>query len=360
MSLVLFPISKSGAKVLQKIRISKKIVKKHQTYLVLLFALLISVTSQAKVDNYIGAYAELGEWTLLPAESDFGPSFGVAGGAGFLYELQAGPTYGQTRFLLDVGVGLQSGMTMFTQNGNKLVELLGQTDLDGDAFDYVYEVQNRRDQYNSTAVKVPVMIGLQHRKFYMLAGVKLGYHFLTIANTSANVNTFGRYLNADGVQLFDEFRNMPEYQFFSDYALKDRTPAKFDVNLDVSFEIGGRFGVVNDAVGYDVPKRKIEMRLAGFFDYGLRDIHKAGTNDALTAPEEYIAREAYNKKTMVDNLTVNDIMSTEGFASKVNNLMIGLKFTILFQMPEPGECVICRDAYRNSSSPRRGRLKYEE
>jgi hypothetical protein len=40
-----------------------------------------------------------------------------------------------------------------------------------------------------------------------------------------------------------------------------------------------------------------------------------------------------------------------------------VKFTILFQMPEPGQCVICRDNYvssaRSYTGGRRG-MKYEE
>ena len=338
----------------------KKLVKKHPSYWVLLFALVLCIPVSAKVNNYVGAYGELGEWTFLPSESMFGPSFGVAGGAGFLYELQAGPTYGQTRFLFDVGVGLQGGMTAFLQGSDMLVELKEQTDLDGDKFDYVYEVQNRHDTYNDLALRVPLMIGVQHRKFYMLAGVKIGYHALTKAHTTATVNTFGRYISADGVRIFDEFRNMPDYQFFSDYPLKGSANAKLNLDLDVSFEIGGRIGVVNDAVGYDVPKRKIEYRMAAFVDYGVLDIHTSGTNEGFTSPASYNAREAYNTRTMVENLQVNDIMSTTNFASRVNDLTIGLKFTILFQMPEPGQCVICRDAYRSSVVRRHGRLKYEE
>lgn len=338
----------------------KKLVKKHPSYWVLLFALVLCIPVSAKVNNYVGAYGELGEWTFLPSESMFGPSFGVAGGAGFLYELQAGPTYGQTRFLFDVGVGLQGGMTAFLQGSDMLVELKEQTDLDGDKFDYVYEVQNRHDTYNDLALRVPLMIGVQHRKFYMLAGVKIGYHALTKAHTTATVNTFGRYISADGVRIFDEFRNMPDYQFFSDYPLKGSANAKLNLDLDVSFEIGGRIGVVNDAVGYDVPKRKIEYRMAAFVDYGVLDIHTSGTNEGFTSPASYNAREAYNTRTMVENLQVNDIMSTTNFPSRVNDLTIGLKFTILFQMPEPGQCVICRDAYRSSAVRRHGRLKYEE
>ena len=54
-------------------------VKKLQTYFILLTALLVSGTINAKVNNYIGLYADFGEWTLLPTESKYGPSFGLNG-----------------------------------------------------------------------------------------------------------------------------------------------------------------------------------------------------------------------------------------------------------------------------------------
>ena len=60
---------------------------------------------------------------------------------------------------------------------------------------------------------------------------------------------------------------------------------------------------------------------------------------------------------------VLSVMSTTGFAKAVNNLMIGLKFTILFQLPEPGQCVICRDSYGSSvgkGTVFRGGVHYEE
>ena len=69
------------------------LVKKLQSYWVLFFALLFCGTIQAKVNHYVGGYGHVGEWSLFPSESDYTASFGVAGGLGFLYELQAGPTY---------------------------------------------------------------------------------------------------------------------------------------------------------------------------------------------------------------------------------------------------------------------------
>jgi hypothetical protein len=348
--------AKSAAKVLQKIRIRKKIVKKHQSYWVLLFALLISSIANAKVNSYVGAYASAGEWSLLPSQSKYSASFGAAGGLGFLYEMQAGPTYSPTRFLFDVGVGVHGGWTSFNQSSSAKTVIENQKDLNGDVFDYVYEVKDRHDQYTNLAVQVPLMIGVQHRKFYMLAGAKVSANVLTKAHTNANITTYGDY------KAFDPFYNMPEYQFFNDLPIKKKADASLNLNVDVSLEIGGRFGLVTDAVGYDVPKRKIEYRLAGFVDYGLLDIHKARDLDFFTAPGFYDAEAAYGTTTMVDGLEVNDIMSTSGFAKAVNNLVVGLKFTVLFQLPEQGKCVICRDAYRSSArggGSRRG-MKYEE
>ena len=338
---------------------ARKSVKKHQTYWVLFLALLLSSAMQAKVNNYVGAYANVGEWSLLPSDSKYSASFGVAGGLGCLYELQAGPAYKTTRFLLDLGVGVHSGMTMFSPNNNMTVELLNQRDLQGDEFDYIYELTNRHDQYNNLALQVPLMIGVQHKKFYMLAGVKVTSSLQTKAHTTANLNTYGRYAD------FDDFRNMPEYQFFSDWAVEKTADAKLNLNLDASVEIGGRLGLVTDASGFDVPKRKVECRLAAFLDYGVLDIHKAKTLPAINTPMVYDINPAspnyvYNTKTMVNNVEVNDIMSTNDFAKSVHNFMVGLKFTVLFQLPEPGQCVICRDAYRNSAVPRSGGLKYEE
>jgi len=335
-------------------------VKKHQSYWFLLLALLVSGTLQAKVNSYIGAYANAGEWSLLPSESKTKPSLGGAGGVGFLYELQAGKLYQPTRFLLDVGIGVQGGATTFKQTDVLTQVLPNQVDLQGDLFDYVYEIRDRQDQYTNVAVQVPLMIGVQHHKFYMLAGVKVNYNVMTKSNAIGVLNTYGRYSD------FDDFRNMPDYQFFTDRPLKNSSNPKLNLGVDASVEIGGRLGVITDAVGYDVPKRKIECRLAAFADYGILDIHKEVKGmKLLETPYLYDTRPAspnyvYNTTTMVDGVLLNDIMSTEGFAKAVNNFMIGLKFTVLFQLPEPGQCVICHDAYKNLYHPRSGRLKYEE
>ena len=362
------PQGKRSPKYNKKMKNTNYSVKKHQTYWVLFFALLLSGAMNAKVTNYVGAYANAGEWTLLPSGSSYGPSLGVTGGLGFQYELQAGRTYSPARFLFDVGVGGGAGLTSYIQSSSRTEVLKNQYGLSGELFDYVYNVNDRRDKYNDVSVQVPLMVGFQYKRFYMLAGMKIYAHVWTKTKSTATIETYGVDKQFIGDPNNGIFRNMPEYQFFENIHKTGGVKTTLNLDMDLSIEVGGRIGVINYAVGYDVPKRTIEYRLAAFVDYGLMDLHTKGTKEALITPQYYDTNPSspnyvYKSTSMVDNLVMNDVMSTSGFASKVNNLVIGLKFTVLFQMPEEGKCVICRDSYGTSISGKyrsRGGMKYEE
>ena len=342
-------------------------VKNRHSYGILLLALLLCGGVSAKVNNYVGGYANLGEWSMLPSGSKYTGSLGVAGGVGFVYELRAGETYSPTRFLFDVGVGAWGGMTSFLQSVDLTAILPNQKDLQDQTFDYIYELRGRQDRYNNIAAQVPLMIGVQHRRFYMLVGAKLNASFWTKTQTTAVLNTYGDYTRYG----YGIFPNMPEYQFFENKTVQGGVKTSLNLDVDLSFEIGGRIGgVVTDAIGYDVPKNRLEYRLAAFVDYGLFDLHNQGTKQMLETPSLYDTDPAspdyiYESESMIrpDRLVMNDIMSTANFASAVKNLMVGIKFTVLFQLPEPGQCVICRDAYGSSvrrSGVRRRGVKYEE
>jgi len=82
----------------------------------------------------------------------------------------------------------------------------------------------------------------------------------------------------------------------------------------------------------------------------------------LTTPKGYDATTVHKTRTMIDNLEMNDVMRTKGFAKKVQNLMVGIKFTMLFQMPEQKKCVMCEDNYKSMATPSRDRggVQYEE
>ena len=340
---------------------------------------LFAQSASLKANHYIGAYIEGGEWTLRPTGSEYTPSVGGSGGVGIVYEAQIGRPMSQTRLLCDVGISLIGGKTRFSQDKDTLFTLANQKDLQNTKFDYVYNVKNRTDVYNNLSMQIPLMVGLQHRNFYFLAGIKLGANVWTQSQMNATVDTYGKYESLVGEPGDGETHNNPAIQFFDDYQLTREEQTDFQMNMDVSLEIGGRLGAVPFETGYDVPKRKVECRIAAFLDYGVMDIHKSGNElllgvknaDGTTLPlnntnlkyNQGATSPVYQTESMMDNLVMHNVMSTSNFATAaVNNLMVGLKLTVLFQVPEKGKCVVCQDAYSGSTLHHysRGGVKYEE
>ena len=322
---------------------TNKIVKIVQRYLILSLLAVFSVAANAQIKNHIGLWGEVGEWSLLPQASQYPNSLGVAGGLGLMYDLQY-----KKHLIFDIGVGVNYGMTSFNRSSSAADTLFNQVDLQGESFNYVYQINDRHDQYRNMMIQVPVMIGGQWGRFYGLVGVKAGLSLLTKSFSKANITTFGDYA------FFDDFKSMPEYQFFDNVPFEKSFDAKFRFNLDVSAEIGLRLGFLTDLRGFDVPKSKVQYRLGLFADYGLLDIHTADNRTALTLPSGYNTGETapvYGTRTMLDNITMNDVMTTSGFASAVHNLLVGVKFTVLFELPEPRQCVICRDQSLFRSAP---------
>ncbi|MBR1878029.1 MAG: hypothetical protein IJ814_03370 [Paludibacteraceae bacterium] len=347
-------------------------MKKLSSYIILLVAVLISGTAKADIKHYIGAQINGGEWSLWdnagPTGNDV--SYGAAGALGFNYEMQVGPTYGQTRFLLNVGLSAQAGMTVFISKRNFTCTLPGQKDSQNDDFTYVYELSNRRDRYNKLVAQVPILVGVQHKRFYMLAGVKLGYNALGTYKTQGQLTTYGRY-----DQFIDPITKFPVTQFYDEPQLvsKDGKSTINPISVDATIEMGGRIGFLTNDKGYDVPKRIIEYRMAVFADYGVFGYAKWYSNDAaFMVPKG----TTYSETTdMRDFVAIHDVLSSRDYIpSNVkhnvkegdfigHNIMIGLKFTVLFLMPDKGKCVLCNDNYngssRRSSGGRRG-VKYEE
>lgn len=301
------------------------------------------LSARTHVKHYLGVWGEAGEWTLLPQKSDLSNSLGGAGALGFAYELQYGG------FLFDVGVGAKAGYTSFDV-GNMLPQTLrGVTDPTGWTYEYYKIMLNKRkDGYTDLAVQVPLLLGAQFGRFYFLAGAKVDASMMTWTRVSGEAETSGKFASID-----QEFRDMPEHGLYSGQELVSKGNTAFKLNVNASLEIGARLGYIQTGSGFDVPKSKVQYRLAAFVDYGLLDIHKAQNKIAVQFPAEVLAEAPHP--------IVADILSTSNIAKAVNNLFVGVKFTVLFELPAPGTCVLCRDGHLPfKSSGSKGRSRIEE
>lgn len=341
-------------------------MKKQYSYSILLLAVLFSCTLQAEVKHYLGPTVNVGEWSLwdTSGKSYLGLSLGGGGGVGFTYELQAGKAQSPTRFLLDLGLVLQGGTTYVSMKDSAFQ--FNTQDSEGDDFIYHYNATGRQDNYTKLAVQVPVLIGVQHKRFYMLAGVKVGYNAFGTWRSRCQVTTYGEYTQFVGQKLED----IPSQQFYKDPQNKEEnyrtntSPQLFPIAVDATLELGGRIGEFSYETGFDVPKRPIEYRLAAFVDftaYGGYRKYSSGSK-ILTFPNAYDA-----STDMIKAVTINDAASCAKPGATINageaigrNVMVGIKFTMLFRMTKK-PCVLCDyDALRPSRRFGRRGVHYEE
>jgi len=373
--------------------------------------MFFSGAMKAEINHFAGGSVSLGEWTLLPMQNgvsdasgntyepiQYKPSVGGAGNLSFQYEFRYRPhAYSHATLLVDAGIGARAGWTSFLKGrGVNLTDKIENcVDFDTvwpnpnpypdltNLFSYFYETSNRQDNYLNVALQIPVMIGMQYYHFYGLAGAKFNVNVFSRARSMGDMSTFGifdDYIHSHAVPPDYQWRDIPGYQFFENLP-KDGTHAPSSIaqwSIDATLELGYRLGDVFDDTGFDVPKRKIEYRIAAFADFGVTNWRKAAVEKGLllNMPQAYdVTAENCttdgSNRSMVENVELNDILAIDKdalsgkpvFGDKfVRNLFAGIKFTILFELPKPGQCVICQDSYRSTvKSSRSGRgVKYEE
>lgn len=306
---------------------------KRRLYLGLGLLLGCCIGATAQVKNYISVWGHLGEASLLSKLDNMpsNASLGIGGGLGLGYELNA------NHFLFTVGVNANIAHTAFDLSGGE--SSFDAIDTEGDPLQFVISTNKRKDIYTNYAVQVPLMMGGEFGRFYFLVGAKFDLSAACNTNVKATVRTIGDYTQTLG--FIDRFTNMPEHGFYENAPFQAK-PGKisFNPNAMASVELGWRLGEIAKGTGYDVPKPKVLYRLALFADYGLLDLHTRGDKEFFTWTDAIIDQDCLNY------IGMNDVLSTTRAPKAVNNLMVGVKFTVLFQLPERKACVICRDGYR--------------
>lgn len=306
-----------------------------------LFAVLLGMSASlsAQVSHFLGAWAQGGEYTyraiLDRTAFDMKSSLGGGGGLGFVYELRAGD-----HFLLDAGVGANSAWTRFKVPDQQYV-LHNMVDKNGEVFDYIYAVNHRRDAYWVTSVQVPLLVGGQWGRFYFLAGAKFDMALLTDVTMKADISTMGDY--KQGKPLV---HNIPAQGFKDDMPWEQKERLALKPNVTASLELGCRLGEIYKEKGFDVPSQKVQYRIAVFADYGLLDPHVATDKPLMHVPA------TYNTKAPLSGLEATDVMSSKEMTDMhafFNTVMVGVKFTVLFQLPKSKSCVMCREQPFRSS-----------
>jgi len=258
------------------------------TYMVLAVLTACFSPVSAQVSHFVGPYIQGGEYSIFTkADTTLKqtPSLGGGGSFGVVYELRAGK-----HFLLDAGVAGNAGWTQFN--------------LPDKTFSREESYQLITDAYLSSSLQIPVLVGGQWGRFYFLGGVKLDLEMY----------------KQDSLRAMHVMYDVPvEYGKF-----KKTLQPELNPNLFVSAELGFRLGDVFEATGYDVPKQPVQYRLGLFADLGVLKTPIKGT-------EKYVYGDFMN--------------SEEAFIAQARFLpfMVGVKFQVLFQLPQSKGCIICKE-----------------
>lgn len=181
-----------------------------------------------------------------------------------------------------------------------------------------YQFNEMTENHLLGQIMLPVMIGGQWDKVYFKAGVKVGYSLFGNANQKASL-----YSSITDPQAYDQaWTDIPGHNLTAsgEYGMKDKN--KFGLDVTASAEVGVNIDKLLSEAWQkenDNRQRPLRMRLAAFVDYGIPNLSCANPDLAMASVTEQ------------DIQTISWLNSQWG-ASKLNSLIVGIKFTFLLQM----------------------------
>jgi hypothetical protein len=288
-----------------------------------LILVAVGVTAQK---HYVKVWGGVGYANFLTNAENLTPWGGGGGLLGLGYEIAL------NRFLLSIGGELDFKTTFIRRDPFKIE--LDMIDTEGDPLVYTYDFSHDkyRENYNIGYVNVPLMFGAQFsNKMYFLLGGKFGMCMFGNAILKSHVKTSGK-----DPTLIDPFVNMPEH-FFTDLDLKGSNPVSLDFTITASMEIG--------KIIYPMKKRsRIHYRIAAFADYGIKNINPEPAKDSrniITIPVD--DRNQADVLNVQMNSTFTSVLMKDRL---INPLLVGAKFTVLFDLGEKEPCH-CLPEYRS-------------
>lgn len=293
----------------------------HQ-FLVMYLLFYISVPSHAQTEHYIALRTEAGFASLLDNISATSFSTGGTVGVGADWMLR------HRSLLFSAGLILNGSYTSCSVSSS--VSDLPALDTEGDGFTYHVELSGRHDDAFRLEAGIPLLLGMQAGKFYFMVGPQIQLAILASGTTDAILNTRGDYERAS-----EPLVNMPNHGFYADWPTKTRGQhLTFLPNLAVRAEIGGEITPVTTEKGFDVQRPRYRYYLSAVALYGLLNRHPERSEGAV-----FSIGNDEGIKTNINHIYKSDA----ALGARLNDLVVGLRFTILFPLPEKKHCVICND-----------------
>ncbi len=223
-----------------------------------------------------------------------------------------GYEYNYKHFLLSAGLELRILSGSDQLNWSNPYSVSG---LEYDQTKYYY-LTNSRENPLLCELTLPILFGGQWDKFYFKAGAKIGYSVVGNYQQSMDIHA-----TISDPMAYEEWQiPMPHYNA-GQYTQSQSGTNKFGLDIALSAEVGinlDRLLSANWQQNNEARQRPNRMRLAIFADYGLNNMSIQGNTTMVTVDENQLTSQSW--------------MSSEWGTSKLNSLLVGVKFTYLLQM----------------------------
>lgn len=286
----------------------------------LCFAQVSSAFTRLTAEQYqfISLDGSVGYASLINNSETIKPGKGVAANIGVGYRFY------RNYFLLSTGVEGYYLHNTYSMSDMKLN--LDMIDTEGQPFVLTVDATGGSDECHTISLNLPILLGAEIKRFYFLVGPKLSYNFWGQAAMNGNMS-----LSADYERYILPFEDMPNHGLYKDRPIEE-SPKSLSWNFDVMAhaEIGVRLGEVDFLSGFDAFSSSVRYYLSVYADYGLMNIRKSGAVDKRMKFDE----SRQSEQNMIPIAFTPAIMSTEMGEAAVHQYQVGVKMTILFELPQ--------------------------
>ena len=290
----------------------KKYTPKKQSEAIHYFNLSGRAGYAAMFDN-IGSYGnEFAPPTTYPL-MDKSLTGGPGAGLQLSYEL----AYHAFRFETGLGFDWLNSRSDYSFAMSRQLETYPQT--------YTYMTDDLREVRNLGFVSIPVMFGAQFSRYYFMLGARVGYGVFGTFNQKGRYDVTvldEEYLKPYGMGIIDN--PAPESKKLTLRQPDLRLAAEFGLDLDEWLQAEPAKGRKQPKPGqrYSFGREHIHYKVALFADYGiLNSNNMSGLN-----PLSFADNNNWQPTSANTVLAINE-------GSKLNNLFVGAKFVVQFEVP---------------------------
>ena len=270
--------------------------------------------------HFLGIWGNMGYYGWLTNSDEAKLLNGMAPAFGFGYRFY------HNYFLFQVGAEAQYTWTNYNMPISMLQARMYDTDVPHEEFELTALLYNRQDVYQTVSLNIPVFVGGEKERFYALVGAVVGVNMYGTATTNAVFTSFAAYDNYVGV-----FGNMPNHYLTTHAVESGKQTFRLGINIAAHLEAGARIDKFNRKTGFNVKKKLYRMYVGGFFNYGIKDIHeKTTTGDQMVIDFSQGAGATIQPA----------FLSNQMKGKTITPFIVGVKFTVLFELPQKGKSYI--------------------